>query len=161
MSELPEKLELKCINSIYDGDTMLGTFFDIGIEEEKGNPLATEIVHRYNAYPDQQAEIQGYKEWAEDVKRLTKEICDILHPKSDGPKGPSLCDVVKYLQDDFADQQALIKQLVEACNKWMLVESEMTNNTPCPDLALRAFYRRQAVGLTKIALAAAEKLQKE
>lgn len=35
--------------------------------------------------------------------------------------------------------------LLEACKAWMKVESEMSSNTPCPDLALRANYQRTAV----------------
>ena len=43
--------------------------------------------------------------------------------------------------------------LLAACEAWMKVESEMREKHPCPDLALRAQYRRQAVTLTKAAIA--------
>ncbi len=46
--------------------------------------------------------------------------------------------------------------LLEACKAWMLVESEMRYNNPCPDLLLRANYRERAVKLTKLAIAKAE-----
>ncbi len=47
-------------------------------------------------------------------------------------------------------------ELVEALEQWMLVESEMKSNNPCPDLALRAQYRAKAIELTKSALARAK-----
>lgn len=46
-----------------------------------------------------------------DKRELAKEISDILHPNSDGPKTPSLCDVVKYVRDDFAKLTAENTQL--------------------------------------------------
>ena len=42
--------------------------------------------------------------------------------------------------------------LLDACKAWMKVESEMLSSTPCPDLALRAQYRKQAVELTEAAI---------
>ena len=47
-------------------------------------------------------------------------------------------------------------KLVEALKAWMLVESEMSDNHPCPDLALRADYRKRAVKLSSEALALVE-----
>lgn len=47
--------------------------------------------------------------------------------------------------------------LLEACKAWMKVESEMRENNPCPDLALRAQYRKEAVKLTDAAIAKAKK----
>ena len=47
--------------------------------------------------------------------------------------------------------------MLKACEAWMKVESEMLSNNPCPDLALRAQYRKEAVALTKIAIAKAKK----
>jgi len=47
--------------------------------------------------------------------------------------------------------------LLEACKAWMKVESEMLDNHPCPDLLLRAQYRKEAVIFTKAAIALAEK----
>ncbi len=44
-------------------------------------------------------------------------------------------------------------ELVAALEAWQKVESEMSNNTPCPDLALRAQYRKKAIELTSKALA--------
>jgi hypothetical protein len=46
--------------------------------------------------------------------------------------------------------------LFEACEAWQKIESEMQDNTPVPDLALRAQNRKQAVELTKQAIAAAK-----
>lgn len=46
--------------------------------------------------------------------------------------------------------------LLDACKAWMLVESEMADNHPCPDLNLRAQYRKNAVKLTTAAIAAAK-----
>ena len=43
--------------------------------------------------------------------------------------------------------------LLEACKAWMKVESEMKDKNPCPDLALRANYRKKAVKLTEAAIA--------
>lgn len=43
--------------------------------------------------------------------------------------------------------------LLKACEAWMKVESEMKDKNPCPDLALRAQYRKQAVELTEAAIA--------
>lgn len=57
----------------------------------------------------------------------------------------------------LASQQIAIEALVKALSKWNLVESEMSNNTPCPDLALRASYRKEAIKLTEIALTLAKK----
>lgn len=61
----------------------------------------------------QQQEIEKLKEGQKyleeclaDKRRLTKEISDILHPDGNGPKEPSLCDVVKYLRDHFLKSQA-------------------------------------------------------
>jgi len=47
-------------------------------------------------------------------------------------------------------------ELLGACKAWMRVESEMRENTPCPDLALRATYRKEAIRLTRKAIAKAE-----
>ena len=38
----------------------------------------------------------------------------------------------------------------------MKVESEMKDKHPCPDLALRATYRKKAVALTEAAIACAK-----
>lgn len=45
------------------------------------------------------------------------------------------------------------EELVEALRAWELVNSEMGDNHPCPDLRLRAKYRKRARELTLIALA--------
>ncbi len=77
-------------------------------------------------------------------------------------------DLIAYAVDDrrfvalqqlscLAEQAALVPDLLEACRAWMLVESEMADNHACPDLALRASYRRKAAALTRAAIAAAEK----
>ena len=42
----------------------------------------------------------------------------------------------------------------KALKAWMKVESEMKDNHPSPDLALRAGYRKEAVKLTRAVLAA-------
>ena len=46
--------------------------------------------------------------------------------------------------------------LLAACEAWVLVETEMQSNHPSPDLALRARYRKEAITLTIVALAAAK-----
>ena len=87
------------------------------------------------------AEIDGYKEWATDVKRLTKAISDILTPK-DGPEQPSLCDVVAYVKDDFAQLQTklnLSSVLLEnrdkrvAQLKAQIQEHEESEGAVCPE----------------------------
>ena len=50
---------------------------------------------------------------------------------------------------------AAAPDLLEACEAWMKVESEMADKNSCPDLALRAQYRKQAVTLTETAIAKA------
>ncbi len=62
-------------------------------------------------------------------------------------------DVGKILIQKVNSHDALL----EACKAWMKVESEMSDNTPCPDLALRAHYRKEAVKLTEAAIAQAQK----
>jgi len=49
------------------------------------------------------------------------------------------------------------EDLLDALMAWLKVESEMSNNTPCPDLALRAFYRKKASELTDAAIKKAKK----
>ncbi len=56
---------------------------------------------------------------------------------------------------------AAAPDLLAACTAWMKVESEMRcplirGNNPCPDLVLRANYRKEAVRLTKAAIAKAK-----
>jgi len=53
-------------------------------------------------------------------------------------------------------KRAADPDLLEACKAWMRVESEMRENHPCPDLALRATYRKEAIRLTKAAIAKAK-----
>ncbi len=48
-------------------------------------------------------------------------------------------------------------ELLDACKAWEKVESEMSDNTPCPDLTLRAQYRKTAVKLTEIAISKVKK----
>jgi hypothetical protein len=50
--------------------------------------------------------------------------------------------------------QQLFDAMHDALKAWMLVESEMKENHPSPDLALRAGYRKEAVKLTRAVLAA-------
>lgn len=59
---------------------------------------------------------------------------------------------------DFVHRWNSQPDLLEACEAWMKVESEMGDKHPCPDLALRAQYRKQAVALTEAALAKAKKI---
>ena len=54
----------------------------------------------------------------------------------------------------FCPLHQAAQALLAACRAWMKVESEMMDNHPCPDLALRAGYRKQAVALTKAAIRA-------
>ena len=63
---------------------------------------------------------------------------------------PQLCDRL-----DRAE--ALNADLLAACEAWMKVESEMRDKNPCPDLALRAHYRKEAVKLTEAAIAKVKK----
>lgn len=46
---------------------------------------------------------------------------------------------------------------IEALKAWMLVESEMLDNNPCPDIRLRDVYRKNAIELTKQVLSKLEK----
>ena len=57
---------------------------------------------------------------------------------------------------DYCRTHKAAPELLAACKAWILVESEMMENHPCPDLALRAAYRKEAVALTKAAITAAE-----
>ena len=56
----------------------------------------------------------------------------------------------------FCPLHAAAPALLAACEAWMKVESEMKENHPCPDLALRAEYRKRAVALTQAAIVAAK-----
>ena len=78
--------------------------------------------------------------------------------------GPRDCDAALVAKCNCPERAAQIVHehnghaaLLAACDAWMLVESEMADNHPCPDLALRANYRAKAVRLTKAAIAAARK----
>jgi len=59
----------------------------------------------------------------------------------------------KGLAEEIAKRINAHDDLVAACDAWMQVESEMADKHPCPDLALRAAYRKRAVTLTEVALA--------
>ena len=54
--------------------------------------------------------------------------------------------------------QKLIDELVEALRAWEKVESEMGDNHPCPDLMLRATYRKTAIQLTQRVLAKVQEI---
>ena len=56
-------------------------------------------------------------------------------------KSRGLCPVC------LANERTLLRDALKA---WMLVESE--TNHPCPDLTLRAHYRKQAIDMTKAIL---------
>jgi len=130
MSELAEKLELRCHSTIYADDEMMGTFFDIGVEEEKDNPLAVEIVHRYNAYADQQAESERLKKKLriltysqQTALKTLGRICDRCPQNHEcDPVGcatlmalASIGESIDIYGDTIiTDQQDVIKQLVEA-----------------------------------------------
>ncbi len=64
------------------------------------------------------------------------------------------------ISTDYAEEILLrwnsFDDLYEACKAWLKVESEMSDNNPCPDLALRATYRKEATRLTKAALSKAK-----
>ena len=53
------------------------------------------------------------------------------------------------------------KELLEAVEAWMEVESESKTNNPCPDYGLRAIYHKKAVKLSKAALKKANVLRKD
>ena len=89
--ELPEKLELRCHSTIYADDEMMGTFFDIGVEEEKDNPLAAEIVRRYNAFADQQ-----------DVIKQLADACQKIIIADNSGKGPDWRDALDSCQTALA-----------------------------------------------------------
>ena len=82
---------------------------------------------------------------------------DSLAGSEDGRR--ILSKAVGYLEGleqgrkDVAKLEGQKRRLVAALEMWRKVESEMGNNTPVPDLALRAEYRRKAVRLTKEAIA--------
>lgn len=67
-------------------------------------------------------------------------------------------EFVKHLLDKNRTPSPEVEEARRALEQWMLVESEMKANNPCPDFALRAAYRAKAIELTKAALA---KLTKE
>lgn len=88
-----------------------------------------------------------------------------------GPNRTHVCDFRKLnpnLLDEVLEQQqanahliAAAPVLLAACEAWQKVESEMFDNHPCPDLALRARYRKEAVRLMEIAIAEAKPAQVE
>jgi hypothetical protein len=74
-------------------------------------------------------------------------------------------DLVLKLQKDVGDLAVRYAQLlldnarmIGALRLWEKVESEMKDNHPCPDLALRADYRKRAVVATREVL---EKVERE
>lgn len=62
-------------------------------------------------------QIAALNERHDDIKRITKEISDFLHPDGEGPESPSLCDVQAYIIHDIAaltaDRDDLMKKVVE------------------------------------------------
>jgi hypothetical protein len=73
---------------------------------------------------------------------------------------PAAKAVIKII-DDLQAAQSERDALKAACEAWMQVESEMADKHPCPDLALRADYRKRAVALTETALALTKKQEGE
>lgn len=65
----------------------------------------------------------------------------------------SIIGWIPQLCDRLDSAESINKDLLQACKAWMKVESEMGDKNPCPDLALRAQYRKQAVALTEAAIA--------
>ena len=80
----------------------------------------------------------------------------------DGHKGGDCCGKKGYADFDETTANAQLisasPDLLEACEAWMLVESESMSNNPCPDYALRGRYRDKANELTRAAI---EKARKE
>ncbi len=82
----------------------------------------------------------------------------IWHASMGGTYRGSASDMAEYADGDWVkleDYEACAKQrdeAVEALRQWMLVESEMKSNNPCPDLALRYSYRQKAIELTRAIL---------
>ena len=70
-----------------------------------------------------------------------------------------VADVYPYNEEGFDNARliAAVPNMLKACEAWMKVESEMLSNNPCPNLVLRAQYRKQAVELTEAAIAKAKK----
>jgi hypothetical protein len=106
----------------------------------------TYIVYSENA---------SYWDVGEEVEQVPDSVERIREP---GEQVLSkVCRVHKHFTG--AKHLALIlsgPELLEACKAWMLVESERRENNPCPDLALRAEYRKRAVAMTTAAIAKVE-----
>ena len=91
------------------------------------------------------------------METQTSKNCDCGVPGCTGGEFLKCCTYTNC--DDGIHQCRLHRyapMLLEAAKAWMLVESEMKDNHPCPDLILRAEYRKRAVMLTKTVLALIE-----
>lgn len=78
--------------------------------------------------------ISDYEEWANDVKRLTKEI-DIIMNGEDCAKQASLCDVVSQLRTDFPHLSAKAKLVDDVLMKYRRAGLDFTK----ADWALHEF----------------------
>ena len=85
----------------------------------------------------------------EAAMRAAEAVRDHLYEYEHDPEGLGVCDDVLAA---IIDRETRLKEKEAALRAWMLVESEMADNHPCPDLALRARYRKTAVDLTRAAL---------
>lgn len=74
-----------------------------------------------------------------------------------GKRHIPICQTFSPCAEANARLIATVPKLLEACEAWMKVESEMPKNNPCPDLALRAHYRKEAIALTVAAIAKGKK----
>jgi hypothetical protein len=58
-------------------------------------------------------ELERLKLYESEHERLKSELNRILHPNGDGPKAPSFCDLVAYVEFDFRKLKDYNKALVE------------------------------------------------
>ena len=79
--------------------------------------------------------------WTESQRKLADEAREF----ADAEWAYCLSVKMRAACDRLDTSEAARKDLLEACEAWMKVESEMPNNNPCPDLALRAIYRKKAI----------------
>lgn len=61
-------------------------------------------------------------------------------------------DNIIDLMRQLSDCETRMEKMEQALEAWMRFNSETSAETPCPDLALRARYRLEAVELTKALL---------
>lgn len=82
--------------------------------EEHGcdNPCCEESDMK-NRIEQLEEENEELKENAKERDRLKHELNKAMHPNGDGPKNPSMCDLVAYARSDYKKLAALEKQIQE------------------------------------------------